>query len=125
MQVHAVHNKLAVAMDIKAAVDGHLHKHDHHPAENRGLHELLVSDLDAEFEKGTPPSREKLVALFDRKVRLLFSHLQHKVLLLLTSPTFSWQERMEMHHLKPSQCISEEEQLWSAEFDRAVDILEK
>ena len=66
--------KLAIAMDIKNAV-GHSIKdgHNAHDPESQGLHELLVSDLDAAFEHSTPPSKEKLHAVFDRKVCTYYS----------------------------------------------------
>lgn len=62
-------DKLAIAMDIKNAVD-HSTKHAHHKhaAGLHVLHEMLVSDLDAAFQQGTPPSKEKVHAIFDRKV---------------------------------------------------------
>jgi hypothetical protein len=62
-----VKDQLAVAMDIKTAVD------KHHMTKDRALHELIVSDLADEFEQGTSggsPSKEKLHALFDRKVSM-------------------------------------------------------
>jgi hypothetical protein len=61
-------DKLAVAMDIKTAVGEHAHGYERHTAQNGGLHEMLESDLANEFQQSTPPSKDKLHALFDRKV---------------------------------------------------------
>lgn len=98
--MEAVKSKLAVAMDIKTAVDGHPHIYEHDTADNRGLQEMLVSDLADEFQQGTPPSKDKLHALFDRK------------------------EKMARHNVKTPH-VSQEEQLWHEQFDRALAILEK
>lgn len=66
--MEALKSKLAVAMDIKTAVNSHSHTHGNCRID-RGLHEMLATDIADEFQTGTPPRKDKLHALFDCKVR--------------------------------------------------------
>jgi hypothetical protein len=123
MQVEALKSKLAIAMDIKTAVDGHSHKH--HNDDNRDLHEIFVSDLADEFHQGTPPSKDKLHALFDCKVNRYQKYMYRFIKgLCPKTPISHLQERLAMHIVKAPH-VSEEEQLWQEQFDRAVATLEK
>ena len=64
----AARESLARAMDIKTVVHQKNEDCCHvHAAANTAVNELLVNDLSCEFESASP-SKERIHALFDRKV---------------------------------------------------------
>jgi hypothetical protein len=62
----------ATALDIKDAIaNGDEHGHHVHAPAARAVRDLLITDLAAQFSEEMAPNKERLRAIFDRKVRFV------------------------------------------------------
>jgi len=62
----------ATALDIKDVIaNGDEHGYHVHAPAARAVQDLLVTDLAAQFSEGMAPNKERLRAIFDRKVRFV------------------------------------------------------
>lgn len=61
---------IATALDIKDVIaNGDAHGHHVHAPTVSAVRELLVTDLAAQFSEERAPNKERLRAIFDRRVR--------------------------------------------------------